>query len=68
MSRSELDNFISKFHQLRSKGFTAHLDIDTHAGNAWVGLRVMLGNVKQQHQVNSSIRVKSALEVTYTQV
>ena len=59
MLRSELDNFISMFHQLRSKGFTAHLVIDTHAGNAWVGLRVMLGNVQQQHQVNSKSRNRS---------
>ena len=59
MSRSELDNFVYKFHQLRSRGFTAHLDLDTHARKAWVGLRVMLGNVQQQHQVNSKSRNRS---------
>ena len=50
MSDKELDNFILKFHQLRRSGFTAHLDIDTHAGQAWVGLRLMLGPVHQEKQ------------------
>ena len=43
---SELENFIQKFKQLRGAGLTAHLDLDTHAGQAWVGLRVMLNPVK----------------------
>jgi hypothetical protein len=42
---TELDTFVRKFHQLWSNGLTAHLDLDTHAGNAWVGLRVQLGQV-----------------------
>ena len=42
---SELDTFVKKFHQLWNDGFTAHLDLDTQAGNAWVGLRVQLGQV-----------------------
>ena len=42
---TELDPFVRKFHQLWSNGLTAHLDLDTHAGNAWVGLRVQLGQV-----------------------
>ena len=41
----ELDTFVRKFHQLWNDGITAHLDVDTHAGNAWVGLRVQLGQV-----------------------
>ena len=41
---TELDSFLNKFHQLWKDGFTAHLDLDTHAGNAWVGLRVQLGH------------------------
>ena len=53
MSRSEFDTFFSKFHQLRRRGFTAHLDLDTHAGKAWVGLRVKVSNVQRQHQENS---------------
>ena len=40
---TELDTFVKKFHQLRHDGFTAHLDLDTQAGNAWVGLQVQLG-------------------------
>ena len=42
---TELDTFVRKFHQLCNDGVTAHLDLDTHAGNAWVGLRVQLGQV-----------------------
>ena len=38
----------------RSRGFTAHLELDTHAGQAYVGLKVMLGNVQQQHPSNSN--------------
>ena len=61
MSRSELDNFINKFHQLRQAGFTAHLDVDTHAGQSWLGLRVMLGtgpfdSPKQRHRGPSYTR------------
>ena len=41
---TQLDTFVQKFHQLWQAGVTAHLDLDTHAGYAWVGLRVQLGN------------------------
>ena len=44
MVAREFDSFIQKFHQLWSAGFSAHLDLDTHAGVAWVGLRVQLGH------------------------
>jgi hypothetical protein len=44
MSVTELDTFIQKFYQLWNAGHTAHLDVDTHAGKAWVGLRVQLGH------------------------
>ena len=44
MAAPELNAFIWKFHQLWQAGLTAHLDVDTHAGNAWVGLRVQLGH------------------------
>ena len=40
---TELDTFVLKFHQLWNAGYNAHLDLDTHAGYAWVGLRVQLG-------------------------
>ena len=42
---TELDTFVKKFNQLWKDGVTAHLDLDTHAGDAWVGLRVRLGHV-----------------------
>ena len=44
----ELNSFLLKFHQLRKSGVTAHLDVDTYAGQAWVGLRVMLGPIQHQ--------------------
>ena len=48
----ELDSFIYKFYQLWNSGVNAHLDIDTHAGEAWVGLRVRLGHAPFPHHVN----------------
>ena len=44
MSISELDSFILKFKSLWYSGIDAHLDVETHAGQAWVGLRVGLGH------------------------
>ena len=35
--------FIQKFKQLWQAGHIAHLDVDANAGEAWVGLRVQLG-------------------------
>ena len=43
MNVTERDSFVKKFHQLWNDGLTSHLD--THAGNACVGLRVQLGHV-----------------------
>ena len=40
---TEVETFVKKFHQLWNDGVTAHLDLDTHGGEAWVGLRVHLG-------------------------
>jgi hypothetical protein len=45
MFATELDTFVQKFHQLWNNGYVAHLDVDTCAGKAWVGLRVDLGHV-----------------------
>ena len=42
---TELETFVQKFHQLWSAGQSAHLDLEAHAGRAWVGLRVQLGHV-----------------------
>ena len=38
------------FHQLWKAGDTAHLDLDTHAGQAWIGLRTPLGHFGQPRQ------------------
>jgi hypothetical protein len=43
MDNSELGTFVQKFRRLWKSGLDAHLDIDTHAGQAWVSLRVRLG-------------------------
>ena len=49
---AELNSFIGKFKQLLKAGYTAHLDLDSNAGQAWVGLRLQLGNgrSKQAYQ------------------
>ena len=33
---TELDSFVQKFQQLWKAGVNAHLDVNTHAGKAWV--------------------------------
>ena len=45
MNCSEIDSFVRKFKHLWHSGVDAHLDVHTHAGQAWVwvGLRVQLG-------------------------
>lgn len=43
MHVSELDTFIDKFKQLWFCGLDAHLDVNTQAGHAWVGLHLRLG-------------------------
>ena len=50
MRKTELDSFVLKFHQLRRAGFNAHLDVHSEGSNAWVCLRVQLGEAGQQHQ------------------
>ena len=46
---------------LWKSGIGAHLNIDTHAGEAWVGLRVRLGHAPgpPHHQVHPQTREKS---------
>ena len=44
----ELKSFMTKFHQLKNAGFTAHLDLHAHHGQCWVGLRAQLGQAGQQ--------------------
>jgi hypothetical protein len=43
MAAKEIDGFNQKLRNLWQTGLDAHLDIDTHGGQAWVGLRVRLG-------------------------
>ena len=45
----ELDSFLKKFHQLWIAGHSAHLDLESHSGRAWVGLRVQLGHAPPGH-------------------
>ena len=44
MHVGKLYSFVQKFNQLWKAGFTAHLDLDSHAGDAWVGLRLQLSH------------------------
>ena len=55
---SELDSFVQKFKQLWNTGHVAHLDVDTCAGNAWVGLRLQLSHAPepQHNQVGPPFR------------
>ena len=48
MFNIELKSFMTKFHQLKNAGFTAHLDLHAHQGECWVGLRAQLGQAGQQ--------------------
>ena len=54
MAGRELKSFLSKFHLLWRAGESAKLDLETHAGQAWVGVRVHLGpacpHQEQEHQ------------------
>ena len=56
MVSSELDSFIFKFKQLWHSGKDAHIDIETHAGQAWVGLGARLGHAPGplHHQPHST--------------
>ena len=66
MAATEIDSFIQKFTNLWKSGLDAHLDIDTHAGQAWVGLRVGLGggpnllHEVQQHQAEKATKANSS--------
>ena len=44
MALTELDTFVQKFKQLWKSGQDAHLDLESHNGKAWVGLRLQLGD------------------------
>ena len=46
----KLNTIIHIFNQLWQSGETAHLNINTHAGQAWLGLTTPLGYYNQPHQ------------------
>ena len=52
MNATELDSFVFKFKNLWESGVDAHLDLECHAGQAWVGFRVWLGHAPGPHQPN----------------
>ena len=67
----QLDSFVKKFKQLIYFGHTAHLVADTHAGQASVSLRVMLGTAsrpKQQRRSPSYIRRQEKRKAARQQV
>ena len=54
MFESELNSFVKKFLQLKNAGATAHLDVDTRAGEAWVRLSVQLSHVPKPRRRSPS--------------
>ena len=58
MSVYELDSFVKKFYQLWSAGYSAHLDLESHSGKAWVGMRVQLGHAEE---ADPTVIVKKAV-------
>ena len=49
MNVTELNTFVFKFKHLWKSGLDAHLDLECHAGQAWVGIRVRLGHEPEPH-------------------
>ena len=52
MVDQQVNSFVQKFRDLWRDGQSAHLDIDCHAGEAWVGLRLRLGHLHGGPQQN----------------
>ena len=40
---AEINSFVTKFKQLWKAGLSAHLDMNSNAGQAWIGIRIQLG-------------------------
>ena len=60
MAIQDLDSFLLKFRHLWHCGLDAHLDVDTHAGEAWVGLRVRIGQSRTPpFQSQTHVKTKS---------
>ena len=58
MCNPDLSIFVEQFRNLWSLGYDAHLDAHTHAGEAWVNIRVRLGQA-QINPTNYSSRNRS---------
>ena len=43
-AKTELETFVQKFQQLWKCGLDAHLEVESRAGQAWVGLHLRLGD------------------------
>ena len=48
----EINSFVTKFHQLWRAGYDAHMNLESHAGKAWVSLRLGLGEYPTEFLVN----------------
>ena len=51
---ADINLLVNNFKELWKSGRSAHLDLDTHAGQAWIGLRVRLGHAHQPHHEHQS--------------
>ena len=60
MDDTELNKFVVKFKSLWSSGYDAHLDIDCHAGQAWVCLRLRIGHAEALHRHRGQDHVKDS--------
>ena len=52
---NEIESFVLKFQQLWSDCLDANLTLQTHAGNAWVDLKLNLGKVSKIKEKISGI-------------
>ena len=57
---AEIDILVNNFRRLWKSGHSAHLDLDTHAGEAWIGLRVRLGHARAGHQVHPQAKSRNS--------
>ena len=56
----EIDLLVNHFRQLWKNGRSAHLDLDCHAGQAWMGLRVRLGQAHGQQDHHPGVRTRNS--------
>ena len=55
----EIDLLVNHFRQLWKNGRSAYLDLDCHAGQAWMGLRVRLGQAHGQQDHHLGVRTRN---------